>query len=575
MDDAQGLSQANTWQAETPLALRTTFNGSEVEQRQLGAYYTCPKAAMIMARWVLEKGATKVLEPSFGSGAFIRALHHAQGAHPRCTVLGAEISQAEVAHAISHGLVHNGDVHEGDFLNMRPEPVDAVIGNPPYVRLRNLPADQEKRALSIARRSLDQEMESSGSLWMPFVLHAMSFLRKGGRMALVLPYELTYVRYGLPLWAKLARSFNGLRVVRVHDRLFPDLLQDVVILFADGFGGRCEDVLFETFKDTAHLDRSIAERSARLNMAEVLRGHRSFVHALLPDALTGFLQERGQQLTQPISSLSRFNIGYVSGDKSFFNPSAQTRSSFRIPATSLVPAIMNGRQLKRLGLRTSNRDQALDEMLFLPKVGPNGQLSKADERYVEWGRANKVHERYKCKVREPWYKVPGVKVPDVLLSVFADRPLICLNDAKLVASNSLLCGYMHRGAAEDLVGAWYTSLTMLSCELEVHSLGGGVMVLVPNEAGRISIPKVANISRTCLDVLDKRLRTGDMEGTLAFGDEHLLLKRLKLTRGELNLIHDGLEALRHWRSSNRASKTDRPLGVLLENIEEEVPLFER
>jgi hypothetical protein len=228
-----------------------------------------------------------------------------------------------------------------------------------------------------------------------------------------------------------------------------------------------------------------------------------------------------------------------------------------------------------MGLRTTNRDHTVDEMLFLPKELSNGQLRKDDERYVQWGLANKVHLRYKCKVREPWYRVPGVKIPDVLLSVFADRPQMCLNDAELVASNSLLCGYMKHGAAIDMVGAWYTSLSMLSCELEVHSLGGGVMILVPNEAGRIAIPKITNVSRAYVDGLDERLRAGDAESAFAFGDEQLLLKRLKLSRRDLNAVRDGLQSLRRWRSASRSDRPAKASDPLLEDIQEEVPLFER
>ena len=42
-------------------------------------------------------------------------------------------------------------------------------------------------------------------------------------------------------------------------------------------------------------------------------------------------------------------------------------------------------------------------------------------------------------------------------------------------------------AGSRLVSSWYSPLTLLSAELEVHSLGGGVMVAVPREADAIRI----------------------------------------------------------------------------------------
>ena len=59
---------------------------------------------------------------------------------------------------------------------------------------------------------MNQMMDPSGSLWMPFLLHAMRFLSIGGRLSFVLPYEFTYVRYARPLWGMLRDKFGSLRV---------------------------------------------------------------------------------------------------------------------------------------------------------------------------------------------------------------------------------------------------------------------------------------------------------------------------------------------------------------------------
>ena len=139
-----------------------------------------------MARWVLANGARTVLEPSFGDGVFLRALAAAGDAR----VLGAELNPAPFSAAVADGLLRGDDAHGGDFLAWHPPPVDAVIGNPPYVRLRHLPVDQQARALEVAAAAIPEGMQSSGSVWMAFVLHAANALRVGGRMALVLPFEL-------------------------------------------------------------------------------------------------------------------------------------------------------------------------------------------------------------------------------------------------------------------------------------------------------------------------------------------------------------------------------------------------
>ena len=134
------------------------------------------------------------------------------------------------------------------------------------------------------------------------------------------------------------------------------------------------------------------------------------------------------------------------------------------------------RELGGVGLRTSAI--ALNDLRRL--FYPNESLTQPERRYILQGEREGIDTGYKCQSRNPWYRVPDVRVPDVLLSVFREVPALVANDGALVASNSILCGFLRAGyTAEQLIAAWYTSLTLLYCELRVHSLGGGVLVCNP------------------------------------------------------------------------------------------------
>ena len=153
-----------------------------------------------------------------------------------------------------------------------------------------------------------------------------------------------------------------------------------------------------------------------------------------------------------------------------------------------------------------------------------------------------------------WYKVPDVRVPDVLLSVFKESPSLVLNDAGLVASNSLLCGFLRPACtAEQFILAWYTSLTRLSCELQVHSLGGGVLVLIPGEVASIRIPMPGPLPTAHIGELDSLLMSGQ-GNPYQLGDRPVLMESLNLTAHEVDLIQEGVEVLADWRNSVRSSK---------------------
>ena len=468
---------------------------SEVRRRN-GIYYTPPLAAQVMVKWAIRSHDDRVLEPCFGSGVFLAALRQANAGQIR----GVEVMVDAYSAAVAGGLVDVDHSTLGDFLGVTPFQVDVAIGNPPYVRLRSLPAEQEERARRATEKVLGAPMESAGSVWMAFVLHATQFLVRGGRLAFVLPYEITHVRYAKSLWEFLGKNFGNLRLVRVKERMFPDLMQEAIILFADNRGGSTDTVYFEAYERTRDLDMGQPTVRKDVSVKAVIE-ERPFVRALLPDGVDALL-ERVLPLTSPVPEFCTFNIGYVSGHKRFFHPDAGTVTRFRLPETSLRSTVVASRGLSGAGLRTSGI--ALDDLRRL--FYPNGNLSQPERRYILQGEREGIDTGYKCRSRKPWYRVPDVRVPDVMLSVFREVPALVANDAALVASNSILCGFLRAShAAEQLMAAWYTSLTLLYCELRVHSLGGGVLVVIPGEVANVRIPQPSCLPVSHMAEVDRAL----------------------------------------------------------------------
>ena len=147
---------------------------SALSRRRNGIYYTPPLAAQVMAKWAIRSEADRVLEPCFGSGVFLAALRQVMNASPG-QIRGVEMMDAAYNSAVKSGLADADHSILGDFLDVTPFQADVAIGNPPYVRLRSLPRDQEERARKAAKEALGTPMDSAGSVWMAFVLHATRF----------------------------------------------------------------------------------------------------------------------------------------------------------------------------------------------------------------------------------------------------------------------------------------------------------------------------------------------------------------------------------------------------------------
>lgn len=517
-------------------------------QRRGGIYYTPSIAATAIASWAVRSDTDHIMEPCFGSGVFLAAIKQVAITMQFNSVQAHGVELMQEAHdmAVDMNLIASQHAICGDFLGVQPFFADAVIGNPPYVRLRSVPKEQQERALVTTQEALGVPMDISGSVWMAFVLHAVKFLNRGGRLAFVLPYEFTHVRYARPLWSFLGRNFGSVRIARVKERLFPDILQEAIVLFADDYGETTNTVHFDVYQTTQDFANDTPLIRKRLTLAAIVNGGRPFLMALLPDTLVELLDTRFASLTTPVPASCVFNIGYVCGNKQFFHPDAATIEAFDLPASSLRNTLTSSRGMSGVGIRTSAIPNDRLQKLFYPDTLD----AFAEARYIKQGEQAGVHLGYKCSRRIPWYKVPDVRVPDVILSVFGETPVLMWNDGEFVASNSLLVGFIRPGhTTEQFLAAWYTSLTLLSCELNIHSLGGGVLLLIPGEVAAMRVPTLGCLPTQHLEDVDKALLQSKRSSLYEIGDAPILRNTMCLTASEVDLIREGVRILAGWRKS--------------------------
>ena len=389
-----------------------------------------------------------------------------------------------------------------------------------------------------AESALQEQMDPAGSIWMPFVLHATRFLKPGGCLALVLPYEATYVRYARPLWRYLSNNFGRLRVVRTHERIFEDLLQEVIILLAENKGSQTGIVEYQVSNELVSLEEKADSHPVSID--GLIEGCKPFQYALLSSNAHELASGKLLSQTAHIGDLARIRIGYVAGDKDFFHPTPLTVEQFGLPEHSLHLGVAGARRLRGQGLFTDRLSPQAIDILWKP-VGE--ELTDGETTYVRYGEAIGVSDRYKCSIRDPWYVVPGVSVPDLIFSVFSDNPLLLVNNGGLVASNSMLCGYLTNSvSAEQLAVGWYSSVAQLFMELEIHSLGGGVLVAVPRELSRVRIP----IINSAVPDLQAPLMGRDRDRVRAIADAALVDAGF-LSSGELDTVQSAISTLQQWR----------------------------
>lgn len=181
----------------------------------------------------------RLVEPSCGQGAFlavvaervaVSALQHGRqtadllDAVRAFDLLGPHVETAKAvvtATLINHGIDSPGAhtiaeawVHEDDFLLMDFEPhaVDVVVGNPPYIRLEDVPA-----ARSAAYRRTWQTMGGRADIFVGFFERGLRSLRSDGKLAFICADRWMRNQYGRDLRELIVRRFAVDVVVSMHD----------------------------------------------------------------------------------------------------------------------------------------------------------------------------------------------------------------------------------------------------------------------------------------------------------------------------------------------------------------------
>ncbi|MEW6568461.1 MAG: N-6 DNA methylase [Chloroflexota bacterium] len=546
--------------------------------KALGAFYTDARAAEFIAWWAIRSPQDTVMDPSFGAGVFLEAACRRTielGGRPAHSVFGVEIdprvhSQVSRQLRTQYQLVPRNLLLK-DFFELDSPPtqaLDAVIGNPPFIRYQRFSGDTRKRALNRARES-GVPLSNLTSSWAPFVIHAVSMIRPGGRLAMVVPFEIGHAAYARPVLEYILKSFGAVTLLTFHERLFPELNEDTMLLLGEGKGSTSTELLWREVPGPDHLPQIQRTETLPLHAtigidgAPLSEGRSRLIEYFIPSRARELYRAlRHTAATHSLGELADVGIGYVTGDNGFFHLSPQEVGLWNIPGTFLRPAVKRGRALR--GLRFTYEDllQSLDsgEAAYLLYIPPGAELPESVQRYLTDGEHRGVDEAYKCRSRSPWYSVPHVHEPQAFLSYMSGTtPRLVANDAGAVAPNTLhvVRIRLQNSVTADILSAlWQTSLTQLSVEIEGHALGGGMLKLEPTEAENVVVPRCQLPNGSLMELaaeLDAMIRSNENVAARARADKVLLQDAMGLTASECELLESAARILR----ARRQKRTSR------------------
>ncbi len=586
-----------------------------------GAFFTPQALASYVVDWAIRSRHDQVLEPSCGEAAFLLAAGHRLqrlGGHPapapaasvavagtgsigltaaaEPALTGVELHEASAA-AARRALQAAGlaaRIHTGDFFLHQPLPsYDVVVGNPPYVRYQEFAGESRARSREAALRA-GVSLTALASSWAAFTVHAALFLRDGGRLGLVLPAELLTVNYAAQVRRFLMDRFASVRLVMFTERVFPGVLEEVVLLLGDGFNegptDHCELYQVQNAEALSH-DAPDAgpHRPGRGGLSGTTRrGWRTWrpippegkwTASLMPDAAHEAMTRvtaAGGYAT--LHAWGETTLGMVTGNNAFFARSpaeVRERGLTRRDVLSVSPPgsrHLRAVELTRAQWRTLG---ASGRATYLFR--PPGEPSPAGWALIAEGEARGVDAAYKCRIRSPWWRVPLVPPADLLLTYMnADTPRLCLNAAKVHHLNSVHGLYLHdeirddprdpRSVAGLLPVASLSTVTLLGAETVGRAYGGGMLKLEPREADRLPVPSPALVAAhaDALALLRpavlSALRMGSVTDAAALVDEVLLVQGLGLSCADVAALREAHAALAARRVARGSTPVPGPGG---------------
>ena len=508
------------------------------EQKLRGAYYTPLQLADAMVELFASQNFSAVLEPSCGDGVFLDSLRK-QELFERIQKLTAVEIEPEEAEKVRGRYSDFGQIEvcTEDFFDYYDrvrsvERFDLILGNPPYIRYQYLTENQRKMQSEILT-SHGMKANKLINAWVAFVVACVQLLSENGKIAFVIPAEILQVAYAEDLRLYLADNLAKITLITFEQLVFPDIEQEVVVFIGEK-GKEEKGIRIIEVNDLDGFSRLELDQNDFQKLQHVKeKWTKYFVNA---EEMALIQKLRDDRRFAKFSDYGLINVGITTGNNGYFSVTEETAEQYGLAGATL-PLI--GRSSHAHGIYFTPEDWEKNKgsgkrarLVSFPDI-PYEEYPEGYKQYIMYGEKNDKNEGYKCSIRDRWYIVPSVWVPDAF---FLRRnnlyPKFVLNRCNAVSTDT-----MHRikfnddVEPENVLLSYYNSVSFAFTEICGRSYGGGVLEILPGELGNVLLPKVENITpelrKKLLEYIDSVVREGEeIEKALNVVDEKLLVNML-------------------------------------------------
>lgn len=526
-------------------------------QKLRGAYYTpLPLAEMMVKLFLGDKSIKAVLEPSCGDGVFIDALDDLEMINQLDNVTAIEIEQEESEKVENNYkksekvIILNQDFF--DYYEKENEnKFDLILGNPPYIRYQYLDENQRKLMSDLL---VSQGMKANRlvNTWVGFMVACVNLLSNEGKIAFVIPAEILQVAYAEDLRLFLADHLSKITLITFEELVFPDIEQEIVV-FVGEKGNEEKGIRIIELNNLDDLKNFDIDTNGFQKLQHV---HEKWTKYFTNNAENELISRfRNDNRFQKLSDCALINVGITTGNNKYFSINDNTVRQYAL-GNVVRPLIGRSAHAHSVYFEYADWRKNVDAgksayLIDFPEIEYEKYPEKHKE-YILMGEKNGENKGYKCSIRDRWYRIPSVWVPDAF---FLRRnnlyPKFVLNCCDAVSTDTMHRVKFNDGVEpERILLSYYNSISFAFTELCGRSYGGGVLEILPGEVGNILVPKLDDISiekvQQVLKEVDRIVRADEpIERALDIVDREILINSIGI---EENVC---IEARSIWKKLQR------------------------
>lgn len=508
------------------------------KQKLRGAYYTPLQLANGMVKLFAAENIKTILEPSCGDGVFLDSLKNEGIMNQFDSITAVEIDGVEAEkvqsryHDCRQFRVVNQDFFHFYNKELGKKKYDLILGNPPYIRYQYL--SQEQREM-LSKILISQGMKANKLInaWVGFIVACTQLLSENGRIAFVIPAEILQVAYAEDLRLFLSNQYSRITLITFEKLVFPEIEQEVLVFIGEK-GGEEKGIRIIEMNDLFDFDALDLHANGYQKMLHVKeKWTKYFTNS---EEIQLIQQFRNDKRFAPFSSFGTINVGVTTGHNDYFSVDKATCEKYCLEGVTL-PLI--GRSAHAHGIYFTHEDWQKNiegnkkaRLVVFPDL-PLEEYNEKNRDYIELGEKDGVHEGYKCSIRDRWYIVPSIWVPDAF---FLRRnnlyPKFVINSCGAISTDTMHRMKFNEGVdADTLLLSYYNSISFAFTEICGRSYGGGVLEILPGEMGNIMLPIIngmpENKKKALIKVIDEVVRNnGNIETALDVIDKELLVSHL-------------------------------------------------